>query len=66
VPDRFVVIDEVPRTLNGKKCEVPVKKIIAGIPPERAVSRDALRNPDALRPFLAMAADSDLQGRSRD
>ncbi|MGH3755698.1 MAG: acetoacetate--CoA ligase, partial [Pseudonocardiaceae bacterium] len=30
VPDRFIVIDEVPRTLNGKKCEVPVKKILAG------------------------------------
>ncbi len=52
VPDRFVVIDEVPRTLNGKKCEVPVKKILTGTPPEQAVSRDALRNPDALTPFL--------------
>jgi acetoacetyl-CoA synthetase len=28
VPDRFVVIDEVPCTLNGKKCEVLVKKIL--------------------------------------
>ena len=54
VPDRFVVIDEVPRTLNGKKCEVPVKKILTGTPPEQAVSRDALRNPDALTPFLNM------------
>jgi acetoacetyl-CoA synthetase len=52
VPDRFIVIDEVPRTLNGKKCEVPVKRILAGTPPERAVSRDALRNPDALKTFL--------------
>ena len=30
VPDRFVVVDAIPRTLNGKKCEVPVKKILAG------------------------------------
>jgi acetoacetyl-CoA synthetase len=52
VPDRFVVIDDVPRTLNGKKCEVPVKKILTGTPPEQAVSRDALRNPDALESFL--------------
>ncbi|HEX6343381.1 acetoacetate--CoA ligase [Umezawaea sp.] len=52
VPDRFIVVSEVPRTLNGKKCEVPVKKILAGTPPERAVSRDALRNPDSLQPFL--------------
>jgi acetoacetyl-CoA synthetase len=56
VPDRFVVVEAVPRTLNGKKCEVPVKKILAGMPPDRAVSRGALQNPDALGPFLALAA----------
>jgi acetoacetyl-CoA synthetase len=56
VPNRFVVVDEVPKTLNGKKCEVPVKKILAGMPADRAVSRDALRNPDSLRPFVELAA----------
>ena len=55
VPDRFIVVDAVPRTLNGKKCEVPVKKILAGVAPDRAVSRGALQNPDALTPFLALA-----------
>ena len=55
VPDRFVVIDAVPRTLNGKKCEVPVKKILAGVTPEKAVSKGALQNPDALDPFLELA-----------
>jgi acetoacetyl-CoA synthetase len=54
VPNRFIVIDEVPRTLNGKKCEVPVKKILAGVDPARAVSSDALRNPDSLAPFVAL------------
>jgi acetoacetyl-CoA synthetase len=54
VPNRFIVIDEVPRTLNGKKCEVPVKKILAGMDPTRAVSRDALANPDALLPFIEL------------
>jgi acetoacetyl-CoA synthetase len=55
VPNRFILIDEVPRTLNGKKCEVPVKKILAGMDPSRAVSRDALANPDSLLPFLELA-----------
>ncbi|MGH3778865.1 MAG: acetoacetate--CoA ligase [Pseudonocardiaceae bacterium] len=54
VPNRFIVVDEVPRTLNGKKCEVPVKKILAGVDPARAVSAGALRNPNSLRPFLAL------------
>jgi acetoacetyl-CoA synthetase len=56
VPNRFIVIDEVPRTLNGKKCEVPVKKILAGMDPAGALSSGALRNPDSLRPFLALRA----------
>jgi acetoacetyl-CoA synthetase len=54
VPDRFYVVDVIPRTLNGKKCEVPVKKILAGTPPDKAVSRDALREPDSLEPFLKL------------
>lgn len=56
VPDRFVVVDDIPRTLNGKKCEVPVKKILAGADPDSAVSRDALRNPDSIAPFLELRA----------
>jgi acetoacetyl-CoA synthetase len=63
VPDRLIAIDEVPRTLNGKKCEVPVKKILAGIPAEQAVSRDALRNPEALEPFI-IRSPADAQGES--
>jgi len=46
----------VPRTLSGKKLEVPVKKILAGVDPDKAVSKDALQNPDALAPFLRLAS----------
>jgi acetoacetyl-CoA synthetase len=63
VPDQFTEIDEVPRTLNGKKCEVPVKRILAGMAAEQAVSRDALRNPEALEPFI-IRARADAQGGS--
>jgi acetoacetyl-CoA synthetase len=52
VPDDIVAIPEVPRTLNGKKCEVPVKRVLAGVPLEQAVSEGALKNPAALEPFL--------------
>ncbi len=55
VPDRFVVVGEIPRTLNGKKCEVPVKRILAGVDPDEAVSRDALQNPESLATFIEMA-----------
>ncbi len=56
VPEWLVALDGVPRTLNGKKCKVPVKIILTGIPPERAVSADALPNLDALKPFLGLVA----------
>jgi acetoacetyl-CoA synthetase len=52
VPDEILAIDEVPRTLNGKKCEVPVKRVLAGVPLEKAVSEGALKNPAAMTPFL--------------
>ncbi|MET0233021.1 MAG: acetoacetate--CoA ligase [Kibdelosporangium sp.] len=55
VPNRFIAVAEIPRTLNGKKCEVPVKKILAGVAPDKAVSRDALANPAALDPFVTLA-----------
>ena len=57
VPDEIHAIEEVPRTLSGKKLEVPVKRILAGIPPEKAVSEGALANPDAIHQVVALARD---------
>ena len=54
VPDEIVAVAEVPRTLNGKKCEVPVKRVLAGMPLQDAVSVDALQNPDAMRVFVGL------------
>jgi acetoacetyl-CoA synthetase len=55
VPDRFVAVPTIPRTLTGKKCEVPVKKILAGVRPEDALSREALADPAAFLPFIEAA-----------
>jgi acetoacetyl-CoA synthetase len=52
VPDDILQIAEVPRTLTGKKLEVPVKRILQGEPVELVVSRDAIANPDALDCFV--------------
>jgi acetoacetyl-CoA synthetase len=56
VPDQVFQIDEVPRTLSGKVLEVPVKRILMGTPPEKAVSRDSLANPSSLDYFVEMAS----------
>jgi acetoacetyl-CoA synthetase len=57
VPDRIDAIAEVPRTLSGKKLEVPVKRVLAGVPFEQAVSEGALANPDAIHQVVALARD---------
>lgn len=62
VPDAIYSIDEVPKTLNGKKLEVPVKKILLGIPLEKAVNLGAMQNPDALQPFIRLAQTLNHQG----
>jgi len=56
VPDEVFAIAEVPRTLSGKVLEVPVKRILAGTPVERAASRDSLANPAALDPFVELSS----------
>ena len=57
VPDEVRAVPAVPRTLSGKVLEVPVKRILSGEPADRALSRDSLADPDALRPFEELAAD---------
>ncbi|HTX30622.1 MAG TPA: acetoacetate--CoA ligase [Solirubrobacteraceae bacterium] len=48
VPDEVVAIEEVPRTLSGKVLEVPVKRILCGVPVDEAASKESLANPEAL------------------
>jgi acetoacetyl-CoA synthetase len=61
VPGLVVSVPAIPRTLNGKKCEVPVKRILAGVPVDRAISRDALADPAGFDAFLEAAAAAQLR-----
>ena len=55
VPNEIFAVPEIPKTLNGKKLEVPVKKILSGTPPEQAASKDSLSNPESLDHFAELA-----------
>ena len=55
VPDEVIAIPAVPRTLSGKKLEVPVKKLFMGVPVEKAISTDAMSNPQSIEYFLEFA-----------
>jgi acetoacetyl-CoA synthetase len=56
VPNAVYAIPEVPRTISGKKLEVPVKKILLGHPAETACNRSAMSNPQSIDWFVAFAA----------
>jgi len=51
VPDEIHAVPGIPRTLSGKKLEVPVRKILLGTPVEQAANPDAMANPEVLRHF---------------
>lgn len=53
VPNEVFQVTELPKTLNGKKLEVPIKKILMGTSIEKAVNVGSLLNPDALQYFLS-------------
>ncbi|MGN6252178.1 MAG: acetoacetate--CoA ligase [Marmoricola sp.] len=48
VPDVLHAVPLIPHTLSGKRIEVPAKKILQGVPTDRAVSRGALTDPEGL------------------
>ncbi|MEP2717817.1 acetoacetate--CoA ligase [Pseudophaeobacter sp.] len=55
VPDEIIEVAEVPRTLSGKKLEVPVKKLLLGGDPATVVNRDSMVNPESFDRFIAYA-----------
>ena len=57
VPDAIHGVPGIPRTLSGKKLEVPVKRILTGTPTDVAASRGALANPDSLDAFERLALE---------
>jgi acetoacetyl-CoA synthetase len=56
VPDEIHEVPGVPRTLSGKKLEVPVKRILAGTDPDAAASRGSLANPEVLDAYAGYAS----------
>jgi acetoacetyl-CoA synthetase len=57
VPDEIFQVRAVPRTLSGKKLEVPVKRILTGTPVESAAAKGALVNPESLTAFERLAKE---------
>jgi acetoacetyl-CoA synthetase len=48
-------VRRIPRTLSGKKLEVPIKRILEGAAPDKVLDLDALADPESLTPFVELA-----------
>jgi len=57
VPEKIYQIDDIPYTLTGKKMEVPVRKILMGVPEEKAANRNVMSNPASLDYFVRFAEE---------
>ena len=55
VPNDVFQVAAIPRTLSGKKMELPVKKLLMGADPASVLKRDAMANADSIDWFLALA-----------
>ncbi|MDP3085822.1 MAG: acetoacetate--CoA ligase, partial [Rubrivivax sp.] len=55
LPDDIVQVAAIPRTLSGKKMELPVKKLLLGAAPEAVLNRDAMANAGSIDAFIDYA-----------
>ena len=55
LPNEIVQVAEIPRTLSGKKMEVPIRKLLLGASPEKIASPDAMLNPASIEFFAIYA-----------
>ena len=56
VPNEIFAVPDVPRTLSGKKQELPIKKLLLGQPLEKVVNKEAMANPACLDWYVNFAA----------
>jgi acetoacetyl-CoA synthetase len=55
VPDDIFAVPDVPRTLSGKKMELPVRKLLLGTPVQQVAHPDAMANPSSLAWYVTFA-----------
>ena len=57
IPNKIIQIEKVPRTLSGKKLEIPVKKLFLGGEVNQVVNKDSMANPESLDIFIKISQE---------
>jgi acetoacetyl-CoA synthetase len=65
LPNDILQVAEVPRTLSGKKQELPIKKLLLGQPIEKVINKEAMANPACLDWYVAFARERQAEGAGR-
>ena len=55
LPNEVLQVAEIPRTLSGKKQELPIKKLLLGQPLDKVINKEAMANPGCLDWFVEFA-----------
>src|ERR1700742_2660445 len=55
LPNEMFAVSEIPRTLSGKKQELPIKRLLLGHAVEKVINKDAMANPGCLEWYLEFA-----------
>jgi acetoacetyl-CoA synthetase len=55
LPNAIFLVAEIPRTLSGKKQELPIKKLLLGQPLEKVINTEAMANPGCLAWYIDFA-----------
>ena len=58
IPDEIIHAPGIPRTLSGKKQELPIKRLFQGRPIEKIINREAMANPEVLEWYIQLAQDA--------
>ncbi|WP_420796930.1 acetoacetate--CoA ligase [Alkalihalobacterium alkalinitrilicum] len=65
MPDKIFAVDQIPKTLNGKKMEVPIRKLLLGFDLEKVVNPDSMSNPESLQYFIDLAETLKSQNKEK-
>ena len=57
IPDQIYSVEQIPKTLNGKKLEVPIRKLLLGFDPDKSVNEDSMSNPESLAFYKELAKE---------
>ena len=66
VPNEIYQVNEIPKTLNGKKMEVPIRKVLLGQPIDKVINPDSMNNPQSLPFYIELAEALNVEEAVKD